>query len=151
MAIISNPSKVFQFNIIIPGLNPFLCQKVSAPDVEFDIAEHGETIGLIKTAGLKKVGQLTVEKIFSSTDLDLFCYAWQSLIGSNILGGGLIPSIYKKNIVIQQLGPDRITVVKTWLCRGAWPQKRNGIDFDRKSSDNSIEQIEFCVDSVDEV
>lgn len=151
MAIISNPSKAFQFNIIIPGLNPFLCQKVNAPDVEFDITEHGDTNHLIKTAGLKKVGQLTIEKIYSAIDLDLFCYAWQNLIGSFILGGGVIPDIYKKDIIIQQLGPDRITIIKTWLCKGCWPQKREGVDFDRKSSENTLEKIEFCVDNVEEI
>lgn len=151
MAIISNPSKVFQFNIIIPGLNPFLCQKVNSPDVEFDITEHGDTNHLIKTAGLKKVGQLTIEKISSNTQLDLFAAQWQGLIGSFLTGGGVIPTIYKKDIVIQQTGPDRVTVTKTWLCKGCWPQKRNGVDFDRKSSDNSIEKIEFCVDTILEI
>ena len=151
MAIIANPRKQFQFNIIVPGLNPFLAQKVSAPDVEFDIVEHGDTNHLIKTAGLKKVGQITIEKIFSALEIDTFMANWQNLIGNFRTGGGAIPDVYKKDIVIQQLGPDRITVLGSWLCTGCWPQKRNGVEFDRKASENTTETIEFCVDQVIEV
>lgn len=150
MAKISNPRKQFQFNIIIPGLNPFLAQKVKSPDVEFDITEHGDTNFVVKTAGLKKIGQVTIEKIFSATSIDNFIGAWQKIIGNQKTGSGLIPDVYKKSIIIQQLGPDRITVLQSWVCEGCWPQKRNGIDFDRKGSENTIESIEFCVDEVED-
>ena len=56
---VANPRKQFQFGIILPGLDPFLCQKVKSPDLEFEVAEHGDTNFLVKTAGILKVGMVT--------------------------------------------------------------------------------------------
>lgn len=151
MAKVNNPIKAFQFNILIPGINPFTCQKVKSPDIDFEIAEHGDTNHLIKTAGIKKIGSITVEKIQDAIGLDKAVTIWQNQIGNTKTGGGLIPLLYKKNIVIQQLGIDGISVINTWVCEGAWPNKRNGIDFDRKSSENTMESLEFQTDEVDQL
>lgn len=147
---IANPRKQFQFNVIIPGLNPFLVQKIKSPDMEFEVAEHGDTNFVVKTAGIRKVGSLTLEKISSATGIDAFMSVWFNQIGNTATGGGLPPSAYKKTIVIEQLGNDNVSVIQTWVIKGAWPQKRNGIDFDRKGNDNSMETIEFACDEVDD-
>lgn len=148
MAKVNNPVKSFQFNILIPGINPFTCQKVKSPDIEFDVAEHGDTNFLVKTAGIQKISSVIVEKIQDAIGVDIAIKAWQLTIGNTKTGGGLPPVAYKKNIVIQQLGQDGFSVIRTWICEGAWPQKRNGIDFDRKSSENTMESIEFQTDEV---
>lgn len=148
---VANTAKQFQFKILIPGLNPFLCQKVKNPDIEIDIAEHGDTGIVIKTAGMKKVGPLTIDKIFSSIDIDKSIPLWMNSIINAKTGGGAIPSIYKKNIIVQQLGNDNISILQQWVCEGAFPTKRNGVEFDRKSSENSTESIEFSVDDVDDL
>jgi pyruvate kinase len=85
---------------------------------------------------------------YAEESVDVAIKAWQLTIGNTKSGGGLPPVGYKKNIVIQQLGQDGLSVIRTWICEGAWPQKRNGIDFDRKSSENTMESIEFCTDEV---
>lgn len=142
MAKVSNPRKKFKYNIIIPGLNPFYAQKVKSPDIEFEPVEHGESGGTIKTAGMEKIGMLTLSKISSASAVDNFIYEWRKLVKTGI------PNVYKKNIVVEQLGNDGDSVLNSWVCKGSWPQKINGLDFDSMASENTVEDIEFCVDEV---
>lgn len=151
MAQVENPRKQFQFNVIIPGLNPFLCQKVKSPDVELEIAEHGDANYLVKTAGIKKVGMMSLEKILSAVSIDNYISNWMSDIQSTRSGGGMLPMFYKRNILIEQYAPDGRTVIATYVMIAAWPQKRNGIEFDRKASDNTIESVEFCCDDLQQL
>lgn len=148
---VANPRKQFQFNIIIPGLNPFLAQKVKLPDDESDIAEHGDTNFIVKTAGIRKIGSFSVDKIMPSETTDNYMWNWRRQITNTTTGGGDLPSNYKKTIWIEQYAPDGITVIQRWQATGVWPQKINGIDFDRKSSDNTVETIEFCTDEFDSI
>lgn len=149
MAKVDNPRKQFHFNIIIPGLNPFLAQEVKSPDIEFDEAEHGDTGFLVKTAGLKKVGRLMVTKILSATSIDVFMTQWQNDILQTDRGGGLLPSQYKRVIMVEEFSSDGITVIERKLYRGCWPQKINGRDYSRKGSDNTTESIDFSIDQAD--
>lgn len=146
MAKINNPRKQFNFQITIAGLNPFLCQEVKTPDSEFDIATHGDVNFEVKTAGIKKIGQLTITKIFPVDFPDTAIRDWGSSIQDTRAGGGALPSEYKRTVLVQQFAPDGVTVLEQWEYDGVWPQKRNGIDFNRKSSENTTQSIEFCVD-----
>jgi len=148
---VANPRKQFQFNISIPGLNPFLAQKVKSPDDESDMVEHGDTNFIVKTAGIRKFGMLTIEKIQPSETTDNFIWAWRRQITNTTTGGGDLPSNYKQTLLIEQLAPDGITVVQRWEASGAWPQKINGIEFDRKGSENTVESIDFCIDEFDTI
>ena len=148
MAIIANPRKHFQFDICIPGLNSMLAQKVHTPDNELDVVEHGDRGFLVKTAGLIKITTLKIEKIQSADTLDLFMYNWAQQIRNTITGGGAVPQVYKQSIMIQQYATDGLTVIQTWLCKGAWPHKINGIEFSRITSDNTIENVDLCVDEM---
>lgn len=149
MAHIENPRKQFQFTIILPGLDPFLAQEVKSPDIEFDEVEHGDTGYLVKTAGMKKIGKLTITKICSANATDNFFRLWMKRILSTDLGGGSLPSLYKIPVLIEEFSSDGITVIQSTLYRGCWPQKINGKDFNRKGSDNTIESIDFAVDRMD--
>lgn len=149
MAKVDNPRKQFQFTIIIPGLNPFLAQDVKTPDSEFDSVEHGDTGFLVKTAGLKKIGMLSINKICPADDTDKFFKLWQRQILSTDQGGGQLPSQYKRPILIEEYAPDGITVINREMYRGCWPQKLNGKDLNRKGSDNTIESIDLSVDQDD--
>lgn len=149
MAKVQNPRKQFQFQIILPGLNPFLAQEVKTPDAEFDEAEHGDTGFLVKTAGLKKIGNLTISKICPADFLDRFFKNWQSNILQTDLGGGQLPSVYKIPVMIEEFSSDGVTVINRELYRGCWPKKINGKDLNRKGSENTIESIELCVDQDD--
>lgn len=146
---IKNPRKQFQFTIIIPGLNPFLCQKAKLPDIDFDITEHGDTNFLVKTAGIKKIGKFAIDKLSESDRPDEFIWNWMRFIQDTKLGGGALPSEYKENIIVEQYSSDGITVIKRWVLSGAFPSKVNGVEFDRKSSDNTMESIEFECDEID--
>lgn len=146
MAKINNPRKNFNFQISIAGINPFLCQEVSLPDVDFDMVEHGDTNFDVKTAGRKKIGQMKLTKIFPSDQLDTEIRDWAGSIQDTNTGGGDLPSEYKRTIVVQQYANDGVTVVEQWEFDGVWPQKINGIQFNRRSSENTTQEIEFCVD-----
>lgn len=149
MAYVENPRKQFNFQITIPGLNPFLCQTVKFPDAEFDTAEHGDTNHLIKTAGLKKIGMLEIGKICPADAPDSYMRNWQKTIGNTNTGGGLLPSLYKKPIMVVEFSTDGITPLTTTLFRGAWPKKINGKDLNRAGSDNTLESVSFEVDQDD--
>lgn len=146
MAKINNPRKEFNFQISIAGLNPFLCQEVKLPDVEFDIATHGDTNYEVKTAGQKKIGQLSITKIFPVDFPDTAIRSWASEIQDQISGGGQTPSQYKRTVIVQEFANDGETVLEQFEYDGVWPQKLNGKQFNRKSSENTTQSIEFCVD-----
>lgn len=145
MANVANPHKKFQFSIFLFGMNPFLAQKVTLPDRELDVTEHGEGNHVIKTAGMTKIGTLKVEKLYNASLPDKIMWNWINLIQNEFTGGGAIPEVYKKAVQVQRLSTFN-TSLNTWNYVGVWPHKINGIELDRVSSDNTIESIEFCVD-----
>lgn len=146
MANIANPHKKFQFSIFIFGMNPFLAQKVFLADRELDIVEHGEGNHLIKTGGMIKFGNLRIEKLYNASLPDKLMWSWINLVQNEFTGGGFIPEVYKKAVQIQKLASDGATVINSWTYTGVWPQKINGIELDRLSSENTIENVEFCID-----
>lgn len=148
MAQLENPAKEFQFGLILPGLIPALVQKVKLPDTDFDIAEHGDAGFLVKTAGLIKFGKLNLTKLKPSDALDVYIWTWVKQIRNTVTGGGAPPSLYKKVGLVEQYGNDGITVVHSWVVKGVWPSKINGVSYDRASSNNTIEDIEFEVDEL---
>lgn len=148
MAKINNPRKEFNFQINISGLNPFLCQEVSLPDVEFDIVSHGDTNYEVKTAGQKKIGQLSITKICPVDFPDTSIRDWAGDIQDQISGGGALPDEYKRTVLVQEFANDGVTVVEQHEFDGVWPQKLNGKKFNRKGSENTTQSIEFCVDIV---
>lgn len=149
MAQLENPAKEFQFGLILPGLAPQLVQKVTTPDIDFEKAEHGDAGFKVKTAGLINIGTLKLSKLKPSDALDTYIYNWAKLIRNTKTGGGAPPSIYKRKGLIEQYGDDGITVIHTWVISGVWPEKINGVSYDKLSSNNTVEEIEFSVDEVD--
>jgi hypothetical protein len=143
---IANPRKVFNFSIFAPGLNPFLAQKVTLPDVEFDETTHGDTNYDVKTAGRLKVGRIMVEKISPATESDNWVYGWMNSIQNAALGGGALPSIYKRTITVDEYSTDGITVLDSHTYEGVFPIKKNGVELNRQSSDNTLQSLEFSVD-----
>lgn len=151
MAVVANPRKQFQFSIFAPGLNPFLAQKVVVPELSIDIVEHGDTNFDVKTGGRKKIGKLMIDKISTSIGPDNWIDDWMNQVANELLGGGLLPTIYKKTLTIDQYSNDGLTIINSWVCFGCWPSKRNGIELDRKGSDNTLESIELEVDQIQKV
>ena len=66
-----------------------------------------------------------------------------------IAGGGLVPSQYWENVIVNELAEDGVSVLNTHLFEEVWPCKITGLDLDRMASENTIESIEFSVGTVD--
>lgn len=148
MAKVSDPKKHFNFTIRVAGLNEWLVQKLTIPDHEIDVVEHGDTNFIVKTGGIIKFGNVMVEKISPATFPDNFIWTWIRQVQDALIGGGQLPSVYKRTGDAIHFSNDNITPTDIWTLEGLWPCKINGIELARATSENTIESIEFCVDRV---
>jgi len=158
MAQVENPRKGFNFRISFPNprypINHFYVQQVTLPDSEIEPVAHGDVNHDIKTAGRRTVGNLICKKLLSSTpgsgdDKNLWIWhdACQRFGTGSIAPAG--SAGYKLIVVLDELGGDGVSILNTWVFRGAWPCKILGQEHDRLSSDNTIESVEFSVDIVE--
>jgi len=149
MANFANPRKGFNFSIQISPdpINPFMFQKVTLPDVEIEEVAHGDTNHDIKTGGRVKYGKLSCEKLMPSRQSDQYINAWMVAVASSIIGGGVPPDVYKKVITVTEFAEDGMTPVDVHVYAGCWPSKKNGQELNRMNSDNSIESVEFSIDT----
>ena len=76
---------------------------------------------------------------------------WLMSVQDMLLGGGLTPSQYKETVLINELAEDGVSILNSWTCTGVWPCKVNGQDLDRMSSDNTLEDLEFSVDTCEKL
>lgn len=150
MAMVENPRKNFNFSIIVEGMNPFLAQEVEIPEIEIEPVMHGDTNHDIKTAGRVKIGMIKIRKLSTAQAPDNLFWDWMKSIQNVFLGGGTIPAFYKRTIVIEQFGTDGISVINVHIFTGCWPTKRAAISLNRTTSENTIEEIDFCVDKLDQ-
>lgn len=153
MAYIKNPRKVFNFSLqFAPTIfDPWLAQKVTLPDTDVDVVEHGDANYSIKTGGRVNYGTCTIEKLMTTTGADNWFWDWISSVQDSLIGGGLVPSLYKKILTITELAEDGSTPINTWVLEGVWPSKINGLPLDRLASDNTIETIELQCDRVSKI
>lgn len=147
MAEIDDPKKVFNFGVIAPGLNPYSVQECDLPDMDMDVVEHGESNHLIKTAGLIKFGDLTLNKLRPISKADNWVWTWIQGIQNIITGGGQLPIFYKRNLNVVQYSYDDITITDNWSIRGCFVKKINGLKLSRVKSENSMENITLSVDT----
>lgn len=148
---IANPRKNFNFSIFAAGLNPFLAQKVTIPERSFDVVEHGDTNYDVKTGGRAKFGNILIEKISTATGPDNWVESWMNQVQNVFLGGGFLPQIYKRNLTIDEYSTDGVTIINQHQCYGCWPCKVNGVELNRRGTDNTLQSIELCVDQIDKV
>lgn len=148
---VKNPRKKFLFRLtfVKHPMNAYLCQKVTLPDVEIEQVAHGDINRDVKTAGRVTVGNMTVEKLMTTSGPDNWLHDWLYACQDHINGGGLTPSQYWENMTVEELAEDGVTVINTWILEEVWPCKVSGLDLDRTSSDNTIESIEFAVGTID--
>lgn len=153
MAQVSNPRKEFSFTIQIAPtpINPFLVQKVDIPEITVEQATHGDTNHDIKTAGRVKYSNLNLSKIMTTSGSDNFFYDWAASCQDVIIGGGLVPSQYKRTITVSELAEDGTSILNTWVFMGCWPTKISAMKLDRQSSDNTIESIEISIDKMEKL
>lgn len=153
MAKISNPRKRFNFTIqIAPApINPFLAQTIELPDVGIEQTEHGDVNYSIKTAGRVTYGNLSIDKISTTSGADNYFYDWAASVQDTLIGGGLVPSQYKRIVTVSELAEDGTSILNTWVCEGCFPVMINGLSLDRMSSDNTVESVELSVDRMDKL
>lgn len=153
MAKFANPRKRFNFSITITPdpINPFLFQKVALPDIEIEPVAHGDTNHDIKTPGRVSYGNIVCEKLLPSNVGDSYMWSWLDACQSSVIGGGSPPAAIKKVLTIEEFAEDGSTILNTWIATGAWPCRIPGSELDRNSSDNTIENVEFCIDKLQKV
>lgn len=150
MAKIKNPRKNFLFGIVFPKhpINTYLCQRVQLPDVEIEQVSHGDINRDVKTAGRVSVSNLVVDKLITTSGSDTWAFDWLQACQDMTLGGGLVPSQYWEDVVVLELAEDGVTVLNTHHYSEVWPCKISGLEFDRTSSENTVETVEFSVGTV---
>jgi hypothetical protein len=92
------------------------------------------------------VGTIRVSKISPADASDTWLADWMREVQDVMVGGGLLPSQYKRSIYVEHYAPDNVTVINTYAFYGCWPSKINGVELSRVDSNNTMEDIEFCVD-----
>lgn len=153
MAKIKNPRKKFLWSIqfVDMPINPYLFQKVDLPEKTIEQISHGDVNRDVKTGGRATIGNMTAEKLLTTSGSDTFIWDWMSSIADTTLGGGLTPEQYWKTILVSELAEDGQSVLNQWIMSEVWPTKLNGQSLERMSSDNSIETIEFSVGDIEKV
>ena len=150
---VKNPRKKFLWSLEIVGkpLSPYLFQKIDIPEVGVEQVSHGDINRDVKTGGRVTVGNLTAEKLETTSGSDTFIWDWLMSVQDLLLGGGLTPEEYWETVLVSELAEDGVSVLNKWTLTEVWPTKLNGQNLDRMSSDNTIETIEFSVGSVEKV
>jgi phage tail-like protein len=146
----ANPRKKYNWSIgIVPvPINPFLFQKVDGLESSITQDEHGDTNHNIKTAGRVEHANIKAEKLMPSNASDTYMWDWHESCQSSLIGGGLVPTAYKKTIMITEFAEDGVKVLNTWTAFGVWPCKINSSEYNRGDSGNAIETVEFSVDEL---
>lgn len=153
IAKVKNPRKKFLWSIEVVGkpISPYLFQKIDLPEVSVEQVSHGDINRDVKTAGRVSVGNLTAEKLETTSGSDTYMWDWLTSCQDMILGGGLTPKEYWEEIIVSELAEDGTSVLNQWVMREVWPTKLNGQPLERMSSDNSIESIEFSVGTCEKI
>ena len=153
--VILNPRKKFKFEVIIPNayeIEIFGAQEVTLPDQEVEQVEHGVGVTAVKTGGLVKKGNLTINRIMSAgagTPSGKKFVEWGLEVQNANTQVGGDPDQYGKTIIINELSNDNI-IIDTHTYTGCWPTRINGRELSRVQSENTVESVEFSVDYVDE-
>lgn len=150
---VKNPRKKFlwQITFVKHPLNPYLFQEVSLPDLEIEQVSHGDINRDVKTGGRITVGNLVCRKLESTSGSDTWLWDWLMSVQDLILGGGLTPSEYWETVRVDELAEDGVSILNSWIYEEVWPSKVNSQDLDRMSSDNTLEEIEFSVGTVNKL
>lgn len=150
---VKNPRKKFlwQITFVKHPLNPYLFQEVSIPELEIEQVSHGDINRDVKTGGRITVGNLVCRKLESTSGSDTWLWDWLMSVQDLILGGGLTPPEYWETVRVDELAEDGVSILNSWICEEVWPSKVNSQDLDRMSSDNTFEEIEFSVGTVNKL
>lgn len=152
-AVVKSPRKQFLWSItlMLHPVTPLLFQSITLPEVSVEQVEHSDVNFQVKTGGRVSVGNITADKLETTSGSDTILWDWLNSVQSMALKGGLTPSEYKDTAIINELAEDGESVLNTWIATGVWPCRINGQELSRSSSDNTIEQVEFSVDLLEKL
>src|SRR5690606_23330137 len=105
----------------------------------------------IKTAGMVNFSDLVLEKVKALPNSDTSAWDWLRQAQNVSVGGGLLAANYKRNIVVKEMDTTGLNTVNSYVLTGCWIKKISNSDFDRTSSDNSIETITISVDTMEKL
>ena len=127
---VKNPRKKFlwQITFVNHPLNPYLFQKVNLPEITIEQVEHGDVNRSVKTAGRVTVGNMSANKLETTSGSDTWLWDWLNSCQD-----------------MDELAEDGVSILNSWICEEVWPCRINGQELDRMSSDNTIEDLEFSV------
>ena len=150
---VKNPRKKFlwSINFVKHPINPYLFQTCTLPEITIEEVAHGDINRDVKTGGRISVGTLTVGKLETTAGSDTWLWDWIMSVQDLLLGGGLTPSQYWETCVVNELAEDGVSILNSWTCTEVWPMRINGQELDRLSSDNTIEEIEFSVGTIEKL
>ena len=148
---VANTRKVFNFRVEIAGVDQFEIQKVTLPEYEVESVEHGDVNYKVKTAGMVSISDMTFEKVKRLPGSDIDIWTWLTSAQSITAGGGLLSVGYKRVVVIKEMDPTGLNTVNSYVLGGCWVKKVANSDFDRTSSDNSIETVTLSVDTMEKL
>jgi hypothetical protein len=152
---IKNPKKQFNFRVQILGagsveLPIFAIQGFTVPDLDIEADEHGYGNTVIKTPGLVRVGNATLERIESSINSDLdrqisrFFLEWANK-AANAINQTSATDYYKK-VLVHEVNPvDGVTPILTHVLYECFPIKINGKEFKRAETGNLVNSVELSV------
>ena len=146
---VDNPRKVFNFKVEIEGLDQFEVQEFKLPDIEIEKTSHGDGNKTVHTPGMIKVGEAELKKLRDLPNSDKWAIDWLYQAQNPSTGSGGLPSTIKKTVIIRELSTDGITTANKWTLYGCWPSKISMSNFTKGSSDNIIETVTLCVDTVE--
>jgi phage tail-like protein len=144
------PLKQFSYSVEIDGLNQFLCQDISLPEMTIDEAEHTEGNFKTRTPGLVALGDLTLSNLKPSDTSDPWAWDWINGVQNPSTGIGLTPDQYQRNVVVR-LKDNGGNTIESWEFLDCWPKKALGLSLSKTSSDNIMEEVVLVVNGVNKL
>lgn len=142
-----NPLKQFAYVVEINGLDQFVCQELTLPDVTVEETEHTEGNAIIRTAGLSRVGDLTLSNLKPADTAEQWALDLINSVQNRTTGVGGTPEQYELTIVVRLRDNAGATVI-SYECTGCWCKKALGMSLSKTSSDNIMEEVQFVCNDI---
>lgn len=138
----TNVAKNFRFALVIAGVDQFLIQKATLPDVEVTEHLHAGDIGQpdVKTPGKKKIGDLVLTKLIGTANTDTWAWEWMNTVNRSLRVA------YARYGVLKLMGEDPLVPIALWDLGEIWPKKIKGLELDKTGDgDNAMEEVTFSI------
>lgn len=143
------PQNSFRFSVEIDGVTQMLVQKITGIGVSIENAEHGDGGFKVNTPTIGSYKDITMEGISMTTTTTPEFFALINRVLDTVTGQGGLYEDFIINATIAELGPNgqRLNVHEVEMYPFDWEAG----DFDRVSSDNLIQKIQFKVNGLNKL